>query len=174
LLPQLAALLSNHGLHGQFNISLAHRHFLLFDHTEQAVELKSQSGSELSSVFKNGVPDLAIVQKYGLVVPTAPSIIPDTFLIDHGKLLPYEFTCMETREADEFLGWISDINPRFLQDWSRILEENRVRGRFGLALRARGESVKLQLCDPAFRVDRILSGARKSDLPLSPNSVPAE
>lgn len=174
VIPRLAALLVNHSLQTHFNISLAHRHFLLFDHTEQVVELKSRNGPDVSSIFKDGQPMASILQKYDLVVPTAPTIVPDTFLIHDGKLLPYEYTCLEIDQADSYLNAICHIHDEFLDEWSKVLVETGSEKRLGLVLRPPGEMVKLQLCDPSSRVDIIVSAADKSCLPLSPKSVPAE
>lgn len=110
VLPRLATLLVSYELQSQFNICLTHRHFVLSNDTQQVVELKSSNGESVASVFKNDFPDLVIVQ---LQIPKDPSIVPNTFLLHESELFPFEFSCMESREADQMR---CDVMPEFLDN----------------------------------------------------------
>jgi hypothetical protein len=155
----LAALLVHHGLHSEFNICLAHKHFQLFSPSEKVVQLYSVNGLSVSSVFKDGAPDPAIVRQYNLHVPEVPSIVPATFFIDRGTMVPYEFRCVERGSAEQlYMNKAGMIKKEFLESWSRIVTEIGIDDGMGLAVRGNYDNspdpaLMLQKCNPHLRVD---------------------
>ena len=157
VLPDLASLLVEYDLHDQFNIWLAHRHFQLTNENDRIVELRNQSLS-VSSVFSDGEPDMSLLHRYNLVIPTDPAIVPDTFLSHDGQLLPIEFLCVERNEAQSHVFTTANVTGSFLEAWNQILSDHGVMDRFGLVLRTSEDTTtvqepKLQLCDSSLKLD---------------------
>jgi hypothetical protein len=134
VLPQLAALLVQHGLQFDFNIWLAHRHIQLGD-VEQVVELKGRDIS-VSSVFRDGEPESAILESYDLQIPSNLTIVPDTFLVDDGNLIPMEYVCVEPEEAQDYIVAATKASREFSQIWAEILDAHNVVGKLGLTAKA--------------------------------------
>ena len=140
VIPALARLLANYNLHTQFNICLVHKHFSLLDDTEQVVDLDGSSGS-ISSVFRSGCANPRIIEHFSLNLPVAPSIVPDTFLVDDSGLIPYEFCCREIEEAEKHNRLTNNVDQAFLGAWQKVLVDNNVTKRVGLLLRKGGEGM---------------------------------
>lgn len=154
VLPELATLLVEHNFHEQFNIWLAHRHFQLTNEHDRIVELGSEQLS-VSSIFKDGEPDTALLHRYGLGMPEDATIVPDTFLSHDGCLVPVEYICLERNQAESHVYTTASVTKSFLNEWNEVLVHHGVMDRFGLVVRAHttSETPKLQLCDSSLRVD---------------------
>jgi hypothetical protein len=77
---------------------------------EKLVELQNNSMS-LSSVFTDNIPDPAIVDRFNLNISIASEIIPATFLVNKGNLIPYKCSYVGSNEIKEF----GNIDSRFLK-----------------------------------------------------------
>ena len=157
MVPDLAKLLADYGLHDRFNIWLAHRHFLLSNENDRIVELQGQNIS-VSSVFTEGAPDSEILNNFDLSIPADPAIVPNTFLSHGGRLLPMEYLCLDRDEAETHLFTAANVTRTFLEEWDEVLARHDVEDRFGLALRTSddidlGRRSKLQYFDPFLKVD---------------------
>lgn len=143
------------GLHNEFNIWLAHRHFELSP-GERIVEVRNQKLS-VSSVFRGGEPDATLFHEYELKPPCSlQSIVPDTFLVENSGLLPLEYVCVDSTEAQKLVTGLSVVSASFLASWRDILQEHGVLDRFGVVLKSKTDSAgieKLQLCYAIKRVD---------------------
>ena len=181
VIPRLAALLVTHGLQSLFNICLAHRHFALRSQDEQVVALKDQIDQRpVAHVFTNGMPDPEILRKYKLQMPKEACIIPETFLIRGGKLLPYEFTCIEGDAARQNLETIDLMQRRqdFLDGWTRVIKDHGLEDRLGLTIREEEDSnsdiPKVMVFDAKERVDILFSPTKEFPISVSPRAPPAE
>jgi hypothetical protein len=157
VVPDLAKLLADYGLHDRFNIWLAHRHFLLSNENDRIVELQGRNIS-VSSVFTEGAPDSKILDNFDLSIPAEPAMIPNTFLSHGGRLLPMEYLCLDRNDAEAHLFTAANVTKTFLGEWDEVLARHDVEHRFGLALRTSddidlGERSKLQYFDSFLKVD---------------------
>ena len=157
MVPDLAKLLADYGLHDRFNIWLAHRHFLLSNENDRIVELQGRNIS-VSSVFTEGAPDSKILDNFDLSIPAEPAMIPNTFLSHGGRLLPMEYLCLDRNDAEAHLFTAANVTKTFLGEWDEVLARHDVEHRFGLALRTSddidlGERSKLQYFDSFLKVD---------------------
>jgi hypothetical protein len=113
--------------------------------------LERSEGGSVSSVFKDGFPDPAILRRFNLALPKEPLLVPKTFLVQDAEIHPYEFCCVETSEADQS-PW--EANSEFLHSWCQILGEHAVDGQVGLTLKTPGASrQRLQTSDRQLRLD---------------------
>jgi hypothetical protein len=157
VVPDLAKLLADYGLHDRFNIWLAHRHFLLSNENDRIVELQGRNIS-VSSVFTEGAPDSKILDNFDLSFPAEPAMIPNTFLSHGGRLLPMEYLCLDRNDAEAHLFTTANVTKTFLGEWDEVLARHNVEHRFGLALRTSddidlGGQSKLQYFDSFLGVD---------------------
>jgi len=132
------------------------------------------------SCVTNGMPDPEILRKYNLQMPKEACIIPETFLIRGGKLLPYEFTCIEGDAARQNLEMIDLMQRRqdFLDGWTRVIKDHGLEDRLGLTIREEEDSnsdiPKVMVFDAKERVDILFSPTKDFPISVSPRAPPAE
>lgn len=123
VLPELSTLLLEHKLQTQFAIALVHKHFDLIQESERVVNLPAPSNLVVASVFVNDAPNPAVVAEYDLEIPTSPSIIGTTFLVQRNALVPYEYCCVNPEEAAIYADIASHVHPDFCFKWREVLEK---------------------------------------------------
>jgi hypothetical protein len=135
VLIELSQLLMGYRLHTYFGIALVHRHFTLED-DEQMVDLTSGENI-VTSVFKKGTPGSHVVTKFNLRIPSSVTIVASSFIVCESGLLPYEYTCLDEKQAHIGNNIINDIGSKFCSDWIDLLERFGMHNKFGLmALKA--------------------------------------
>lgn len=109
-------------------------------------------------------------------MPENPTIVPDTFMIRGNQLQPYEYACVESKNAQQTLSKVEMVPQDFLKSWSGILRKYAAEDKLALTFREPEDSTvpSATVCDAEARVDVVLVSREAAAIALSRNALPAE